>query len=99
MEMNFAKLIRQPSAFLPIGMSLAALALVLGHIVMFGTAREADEGTIAHIFQLLIIAEVPIIAFFAIKWFPRFPRLALQVLALQATAGLAAFAPVFYFNF
>jgi hypothetical protein len=98
MEMNFGKLIRQPSAFFPIGMSPAALALVLGHILMFGTAREADEGTAAHIFQLLMVAEVPILAFFAIKWLPRFPRQALQVLALQAAAGLAALAPVFFFN-
>jgi hypothetical protein len=96
--MNFLKMIKQPSAFLPVAMSLVALALVLGHILMFGIAREADEGAAAHIFQLLMVAEVPIIAFFAIKWLPRFPRQALQVLALQAAAGLAALAPVFYFN-
>ena len=96
--MSFSKLIKQPSAYLPMAMSLVALALVLGHIIIFGTAREADEGTAAHIFQLLMVAEVPIIAFFAIKWLPRFPRQALQVMALQAAAGLAAFAPVFYYN-
>jgi hypothetical protein len=96
--MNFSNMIKQPSAFIPVAMSLAALALVLGHIVMFGIVREPDEGAAAHIFQLLMVAEVPIIAFFAIKWLPRFPRQALQVLALQAAAGLAALAPVFYFN-
>ena len=96
--MNFSKMIKQPSAFLPVAMSLAALALVLGHIALFGAAREADEGAAAHIFQLLMVAEVPIIAFFAIKWLPRFPGQALQVLALQTAAGLAALAPVFYFN-
>jgi hypothetical protein len=68
------------------------------HVVMFGTAREADEGTAAHLFQLLMVAEVPIVAFFAIKWLPRAPKQALQVLALQAAAGLAALAPVYYFN-
>ena len=96
--MSFSKLVRQPSAYLPMAMSLVALALVLGHIVMFGIVREADEGAAAHIFQLLMVAEVPLIAFFAIKWLPRFPRQALQVLALQAAAGLAALAPVFYFD-
>jgi hypothetical protein len=96
--MSFSKLIRQPSAYLPMAMSLVALALVLGHIIIFGTAREADEGTAAHIFQLLMVAEVPIIAFFAIKWLLRFPRPALLVLTLQAAAGLTALAPVFYFN-
>jgi hypothetical protein len=65
---------------------------------MFGVAREADEGTAAHVFQLLMIAQVPIVAFFAIKWLPRAPRQALQVLALQAGAVLAALAPVFLLN-
>ena len=79
-------------------MSFAALAMVLGHVVMFGAVREADEGTAAHVFQLLMVAEVPIVAFFAIKWLPRFPRQTLQVLAVQAAAAIAALAPVFYFN-
>lgn len=79
-------------------MSLAALAMVLGHVVMGGAAREADEGTAAHIFQLLMIAQVPIIAFFAIKWLPRTPRQALHILALQVGAALAAFASVYFLN-
>src|SRR6266700_1656772 len=74
----------------------AALATVLIHIALFGLVREADEGTAAHIFQLLMIAQVPIVAFFAIKWLPRTPRQALPSLALQAAAALAALAPVFF---
>jgi hypothetical protein len=96
--MNFSRMIKLPSAFLPVGMSSIALAMVLGHIIMFGLVREADEGTAAHIFQLLMVAELPIMAFFAIKWLPRFPWRTLQVLALQAGAALAALAPIFYFN-
>ena len=89
---------KQPSAFIPVVMSLAALAIVLGHIAMFGAAREADEGTAAHLWQLLMAGQVPVVAFFAIKGLPRTPRQALPVLALQASAGLAALAPVYYFN-
>jgi hypothetical protein len=96
--MNFSTMLKQPSAFLPVAMSFAALATVLAYVVMFGVVREADEGTAAHIFQLLMIAEVPIVAFFAIKWLPRIPRQALQVLALQVGAALAALAPVFFLN-
>ena len=96
--MAFSAMMKRASAFLPVAMSLAALATVLGHIVMFGVAHEADEGTAAHIFQLLIIAQVPIVAFFAVKWLPRAPRQALQVLALQAGAALAALAPAFFLN-
>jgi hypothetical protein len=88
-------MMKQPSAFLPVAMSLAALATVLAHVAIFGAAREADEGTAAHIWQLLMIAQLPIIAFFAIKWLPRTPRQALRILALQAGAALAALAPVF----
>ena len=91
-------LMKQPSAFLPVAMSFAALAIVLGHVAMFGVAREADEGTAAHIFQLLMIAQVPIVAFFAVKWLPRAPRQALRILAMQVGAALAALAPVFFLN-
>ncbi len=96
--MNFSTMMKEPSAFLPVAMSLAALATVLVHVAMFGAVREADEGTAAHIWQLLMIAQVPIIAFFAIKRLPRTPRQALQILALQAGAALAALAPVFLLN-
>ena len=89
---------KHPSAFIPVVMSLAALAIVLGHIAMFGAVREADEGTAAHLWQLLMAGQVPVVAFFALKWLPRTPRQALPILALQAVAGLAALAPVYYFN-
>ena len=96
--MSFSTMIRQPSAFLPVTMSLIALGIVLGHIALFGAAREADEGTAAHLWQLLMAVQLPIVAFFAIKWLPQAPKEASYVLALQALAGLAALAPVFYFN-
>ena len=96
--MKMLTMMKQPSAFLPVAMSLAALATVLGHVLRFGVAREADEGTAAHIFQLLMIAQAPIVAFFAITWLPQAPRQALPILALQAAAALAALAPVFFLN-
>jgi hypothetical protein len=96
--MNLLTVMKQPSAFLPLAMSLAALVMVLGSVAVFGVVHEGDEGAVAHIFQLLIAGQVPIVAFFAIKWLPRTPRQALQVLALQAGAGLAALAPVFFLH-
>ena len=91
-------IMKKPSAVLPLAMSFAALATVLVHVAMFGVAREADEGTAAHIWQILMAAQIPIVAFFAIKWLPRTPRQALLVLALQGGAALAALAPVFFLN-
>jgi hypothetical protein len=92
--MSFSTL-KRPSALIPLAMSFAALALVLGHVAMFGAAREVDEGTAAHLWQLLMAGQIPVIAFFAIRWLPRTPGPALLVLVLQALAGLAAAAPVF----
>ncbi|MFZ0915012.1 MAG: hypothetical protein WBQ76_02300 [Candidatus Korobacteraceae bacterium] len=88
--------LKQPSAFFPVAMSLAALAVVLGHVAVFGVVHEADEGTAAHLFQILMAGQVPVVAFFAIKWLLRAPRPTLRVLALQAGAALAAFAAVFF---
>ena len=76
-------------------MSLGALTVVLVHVALVGTAREADEGTAAHIWQLLMAAQVPVVAFFALKWLPRAPRQALPVFALQVAAALMAMAPVY----
>ena len=93
--MPLPRMMKQPGAFLPVAMSVGALATVLLHLARFGVAREPDEGTSAHIWQLLMAAQIPIIAFFAIKRLPRAPKEALPVLALHVGAALAALAPVF----
>jgi hypothetical protein len=93
-----AALLKRPSALLPLAMSVAALAIVIGYATMFGTARQADEGAAAHIWQLLMAGQVPVIGFFAIKWLPTEPRQAMLVLALQVGAALAALFPVWWFQ-
>lgn len=93
--MKFSTVIKQPSAFLPIAMSLAVLATLLVSLATSGIVRESDEGAVAHIFQLLMAAQAPIVVYFAITWLPRAPRQALSVLGLQTVAALAALAPVF----
>ena len=93
-----ATLLKRPSALLPVAMSLAALATVMAYATMFGTAPQADEGTAAHIWQLLMAGQVPVVAFFAIKWLPTEPRQAVLVLALQVGAALAALFPVWWFQ-
>ena len=90
------ELIKRPSAFLPLAMASAALALVLGHAAIYGIVHEADEGTPAHLFQLLMVLQVPADLFFVAKWLPRAPRQTLQLLALQAVIVFAAFAGVFF---
>jgi hypothetical protein len=89
---------KHPSAFLPVTMSLGALVTVLIFVGLHGTAPQADEGAAAHIWQLLMVAQVPIVLFFAIKWLPQSPKQAVPILCLQVGAALAAMAPVFLFH-
>ena len=88
-------MLKHPSAFLPVAMSMGALATGLVFVALHGTAPQADEGAAAHIWQLLMAAQVPVVLFFAIKWVPQSPRRAVPILALQVGAALAAMAPVF----
>jgi hypothetical protein len=95
-EISIAGLFKRPSAFLPIVMSLIAVTVVGIHIAAYGTAAQRDEGGAAHLWQLLMTAQVPVVAFFMIKWTPRVPRAALPVFAVQLAAALAALAPVYF---
>jgi hypothetical protein len=89
----------RPSAWLPLVMSGAALADVLLYVVIFGTGQRAgevqDENGTAHIFQILITGEAPIIVFFAVRWLPADWRMGLRILVLQAAAILLALSPVY----
>ncbi len=89
-------LIKHTSAYLPPVMSLAALALVLGHAAIYGVVHEKDEGTAARIFQILMVTQLPIVVYFIFKWLPERPREGLQVLALLAGEWIAAFAAVYW---
>ncbi len=91
-----ADLLKKPSAFFPMVMSVAALSIVLGSAAMFGVARQADEGTAAHLWQILIAGQIPLIVFFAVRWIPAQHKKGLFVLALQLSAVLAAMFPVWW---
>jgi amino acid permease len=93
--MNPLTMLKYPSAFVPVAMSLGALAIVLIFVALHGTAPQADEGAAAHIWQLLMAVQAPIVLYFAVKWVPQSPRQAVPILALQVGAALAAMAPVF----
>ena len=93
--MTARQLLRHPSAFVPVAMSLTALATVLVFLLLHGAAPQADEGAAAHLWQLLMAAQVPLVLYFAVRWVPTAPGRGLVVLAVQACAALAAMAPVF----
>ena len=92
--MTFLNMLKHPSAFLPVAMSVGALVTVLVFLALHGPAPQPDEGAAAQLWQLLMVLQIPIIMLFAIRWVTRFPRQALPVLALQVAAALAALMPV-----
>jgi hypothetical protein len=81
-------LIKQPSAWIPLVMSLAALMMILGYAAIFGIVHNQDEGAPARIFQLIMMAQLPIAAYFAFKWLPKRPAQALVVLASQVVGWI-----------
>jgi hypothetical protein len=91
-------LLKQPSAWIPIAMSFAALAMLLGYVAIFGVVHNEDEGVPAHIFQLIMLAQLPIVAYFGIKWLPKRPKGSLLVLALQAIAWIVPILAVIWFE-
>jgi hypothetical protein len=93
--MPVTQLLKRPSAFMPLAMSFVALCVVVLAVAVFGVVREADEGTAAHLFQLLIAGQAPFVLYFVATVLPRQPREAALVLALQGLALVVAFAPVF----
>ena len=84
------------SAWLPIAIPLFLVAIGLRHVAIVGLVREADEGTEAHLFQLLMPVQLLVTAYFAFSWVPRAPRRALPLLALQIGAAALVFAMVFW---
>ena len=93
--MTSTAILKRPSAFLPICMSLGAILTIAIFLFLHGPAPQPDEGAAAHIWQLLMVCQLPIIALFAVKWIPQSPRQALPILGFQLVAALAAMAPVF----
>lgn len=96
--MNFLRMLKMPNAYLPVAMSLIAFGLLVFHISMFGVAREADEGAGAHVFQLLMAAQLPIVLLFAVRFLPKEPMKSVAVMGLQLSAALMALTPVWWFH-
>ena len=88
--------LRHWSAWLPVAISGFLIAIALRHVAMYGSGMQADEGSEAHLFQLLMPVQALVIAFFAYTWLPRSPRLALALLAVQLAAAAGVIALVYW---
>jgi hypothetical protein len=100
---SFSAMLKRPSAWLPLGMSITALTIVLVALAVDlahggRVVRDRDEGGVAHLWQLLMTVQMPIVLFFAIKWLRRAPGQTLRILGLQAGAWLASCAPIYFLH-
>ncbi|MDO8521419.1 MAG: hypothetical protein Q7S52_04850 [bacterium] len=92
-------ILKKPSAWIPIALSLAMLAFLVTLLSMHGiptSDENKDEGVAAHLFQLWLVLEAVMIPYFAVRWLAQAPKDASLVLALQIALVLLAAAPVFY---
>jgi hypothetical protein len=80
---------------MPVVLSLCALGLVGIQLLAHGIQPEPDEGALAHLWQLLMIAQLPLMAVFAYRWLGHAPRQAMPILLAQALALATAALPVF----
>ena len=97
-QSDFISMIKSPGAWIPIAMSLLALTMILGYVAIFGIAQNEDESTLARIFQLIMLVQLPIAGYFAIQWLPRRPMQTLVILTLQAIAWIIPIATVIWFE-
>jgi hypothetical protein len=82
---------KQPSAFIPVAMSGAALLLVVAYAAVFGVHRLPDDGVVNICFQILLGAQLPVILFLVVRFLRRAPKETILVLAYQMAAAVAAF--------
>ena len=84
----------------PVIMSLLALTLIIEGVVQFGLHHsEVDEGWQAHLFQLLMVLQVPIVLAFIATANWKQPKRILPVLGLQAIAWSAAMGALYAAGF
>jgi hypothetical protein len=84
------RLLRTPSAWVPMLLSLAALALIIGFVARYGVVQQPgqDEGSAARIFQLLMLANAAAIGYFVLRWVPTAPKPAIAIVCLQVLLAL-----------
>jgi hypothetical protein len=88
--------INRVSAIAPVGTSLVALLIVLSAVSAGWERNLSDEGAAAHIFQLLIVAQIPfVLAFLVTANWKRMMQvarpLALQILSIGIAVGSVAY--------
>jgi hypothetical protein len=87
-------LLKRPGGFVPLVISAGFLVAFAVGIARGTLVRQPDEDAGAHLFQILMPLQFVIAGLFAMSSFPKAPRPALVVSALQCCAALAVVAIV-----
>ena len=91
---SIATLACKPSAIAPVIMSVGALVVVLIAVLTGGVKPRPDEYAAAHIWQLLMVGQLPFLGWFVFRWSRRHFRSAAPVIGLQILAFCLALLPV-----
>jgi len=91
---TFKGLLKYKSAWVPLAMSAAALMEIVIYVALNGfkiPPQQADENLPAHIFQLLLVGQIPFIAYFSVINLSKYPKEVVKILILQFLSGLVPF--------
>lgn len=90
--------VKKPSSWVPIAMSVVAIALILGYVAIFGVNKRpnADEGAPARLFQLLMFSQLFVISYFIATNFPKKPKETAIIFLLQILAAASAVGLIFF---
>ena len=91
MEVAFGN---KPSALIPAIMSVVALFLFCIQLLIHGMQPVRAEGAFSYLYLLLVVAQLPVIAFFLYRWFRQAPLKGMPVVLSQALALGAALIPM-----
>ncbi len=58
--MTVRTLMRQPTGYLPVAVSVGALAMITWFVAVRGVVHLPDEGAQGHLWQLLVAGQVPL---------------------------------------
>ncbi len=78
----------------PLAMAVAATALIPLHLMLVGPVPQADEGAAARLWQLLMLGQIPAIAYAAALHLRRDVRRGGLVVGLHLAVWCAALAPI-----
>lgn len=93
-------MVKRPSGWVPLALSVFCVLLLIAALgLTVQVAPDApgevhDEGPLARLYQLIMLVELVLIGWFALRWASRDIKAGATVIALQVLAIAASFVPL-----